>query len=119
MFDSIFGFDASGKQQSIHRLVTDADWDYVETQQDRNRSKSLTNPAVNPLDDYHVIYTTLTAWPIDVYPLLARASPILHQGGGFMTQNVTSAGFLTGATPSPLVTGTLARSSSSAEVASP
>ncbi len=116
VFDSMFGFDASGKQQSIHRLVTDADWDYVETQGSATGPKSLMNPAVNPLDDYDVIYTTLTAWPTTSYPLArTRLADFFARGGGFMTQNVSSAGFLTGATPSPLVTGTLTRSSSSAQ----
>ena len=44
-----------------------------------------------------------------------RLNDFFARGGGFITQNVSSAGFLTGATPSALLTGTLTRSSSSAQ----
>ncbi len=68
-----------------------------------------------------MVYTTLTAWPTASYPLSrTRLDDFFAKGGGFISQNVSSAGFLTGATkgdgtPSPLVTGTLTRSSSSAQ----
>ena len=31
--DSIFSYDDTGKQQSVHRLVTSSDWGYVATQE--------------------------------------------------------------------------------------
>lgn len=115
-FDSIFAYDETGKQQSIHRLVTEADWDYVATQ-DSTGPKGLNNPDISdPLAGYDVIYTTLTAWPSATYSLAGeRLNAFFARGGGFITQNVSSAGFLTSATPAPLVTGTLTRSSSSAQ----
>lgn len=115
VLDSVFGFDETGAQQPVHRLVTDSDWDYVATQ-DSDGPKGLNNPDIrDPLKDYDVIYTTLTAWPNAAnYPLAReRLEAFFERGGGFMTQNVTSAGFLAGA-PSPLVRGTLTRTQSNA-----
>ena len=43
-----------------------------------------------------------------------RLNAFFARGGGFISTNVTSAGFLTGATPSPLLTGTLTQSNTSA-----
>ena len=115
--DSIFAYDATGKQQSIHRLVTESDWDYVATN-DSTGPKGLNNPDIgDPLAGYDVVYTTLTAWPSSAtYPLaVTRLNDFFARGGGYLTQNVSSAAFLTGATPSALLTGTLTRSSSSAQ----
>ena len=115
VLDSIFSYDLTGKQQSVRRLVLESDWDYVATQ-DSTGPKGLNNSSISdPLADYDVIYTTLTAWPSTSYPVARqRLADFFARGGGFMTQNVSSAGFLTGATPSALVTGTLTRSSGSA-----
>jgi hypothetical protein len=116
--DSIFSYDDTGKQQSIHRLVTSSDWDYVATQ-DSTSAKGLNNASItDPLAGYDVIYTTLTAWPsVATYPTSsARLNAFFARGGGFMTQNVSSAGFLTGA-PTPLVTGALTRGQSTSGTA--
>ena len=115
VLDSIFSYDLTGKQQSVHRLVLESDWDYVATQESTG-PKGLNNSSISdPLADYDVIYTTLTAWPTTAYPVARqRLADFFARGGGFMTQNVSSAGFLTGATPSALVTGTLTRGSGSA-----
>ena len=115
VLDSIFSYDLTGKQQSIHRLVlsrTGTTW----RPRTATGPKGLNNPSISdPLADYDVIYTTLTAWPTDVVSARTpRLTDFFARGGGFMTQNVSSAGFLTGATPSALVTGTLTRSSGSA-----
>ena len=114
--DSIFAYDATGKQQSIHRLVTESDWDYVATQ-DATGPKGLNNPDISdPLAGYDVVYTTLTAWPSASYPLSrTRLNDFFARGGGFVSQNVSSGAFLTGSTPSALLAGTLTRSSSSAQ----
>ena len=116
VLDSIFSYDDTGNQQSIHRLVTDSDWGYVLTTNSTDPN-GLNNPDIaDPLAKYDVIYTTLTSWPSETgYPLARqRLMDFFARGGGFMTQNVSSAGFLTNA-PTPLVTGTLSRSSSSAQ----
>jgi Zinc carboxypeptidase len=116
VLDSIFSYDDTGAQQSIRRLVTSSDWNYVATN-DSTGPKGLNNPSISdPLADYDVIYTTLTSWPSASYPLARqRLADFFARGGGFMTQNVSSANFLTQATPSPLVAGTLTRGSSSAQ----
>ena len=116
VLDSIFSYDGTGKQQPIRRLVTESDWDYVATN-DSTGPKGLNNPGISdPLAGYDVIYTTLTAWPSSTYSLSrTRLNDFFTRGGGYISQNVSSAGFLTGATPSALVTGTLTRSSSSAQ----
>ena len=79
--DSIFAYDATGKQQSIHRLVTESDWDYVATQ-DSAGLKGLNNPDISdPLAGYDVVYTTLTAWPSASYSLSrTQAERLLRQG---------------------------------------
>ena len=115
--DSIFGFDATGNQQSIYRLVTNRDWGYVATN-DSTASNGLSNTSISdPLANYDVIYTTLTAWPnATTYPTAsARLTAFFARGGGFISQNVSSAGFLTGA-PTPLVAGTLTRSSQTSNI---
>lgn len=114
VLDYLFSYDDSGKQQPISRLVTESDWGFVATQ-DSTGPKGLNNPDISdPLADYDVIFTTLTAWPSASYPLAReRLANFFARGGGFMSHNVASAGFLTGA-PTPLVTGTLTRTSSTA-----
>jgi hypothetical protein len=115
--DSIFSYDDTGRQQSIRRLVTSSDWDYVATN-DSTGAKGLNNASItDPLLNYDVIYTTLTAWPsTTLYPTAsARLTAFFARGGGFMSQNVSSGGFLTGA-PTPLVTGTLTRGSQTSSV---
>ena len=60
--DSIFGYDATGNQQTISRLVTSRDWGYVDTQtRPALRPQQPAHP--DPLLNYDVIYTTLTTWP--------------------------------------------------------
>ena len=44
--DSIFSYDGTGKQQSIRRLVTSSDWDYVATH-DSTSAKGLNNPSIS------------------------------------------------------------------------